>query len=346
MKNRFKMVSFVLLVLSVCAAAGFVQQHSDEAPAVVSAAGKTPLERFGQLKVKGTNLVDAKGKVFQLKGVSTHGLSWFPEYVSKEAFQNLRDSWGANAVRLAMYTAEYNGYCTGSAQNRKNLEALIDQAVGFCDDLGLYAVIDWHILSDSDPNTYKKQSKAFFKKMAQKYAGHKNIIYEICNEPNGSTTWPQIRSYADTVVRTIRRYDKKAVIIVGTPAWSQDAAAAAADPVKGSNIMYAFHFYAATHTEEYRKKLQEAVDAGLAVFVSEFGISEASGNGRIDKAQAEQWMKLLERNKISCIAWNLSNKDEACAMIDSSCTKTYGWKKSDLSESGRWIYDYMRSAAH
>ena len=204
----------------------------------------------------------------------------------------------SHAVRLAMYTAEYNGYCTGSAQNRKNLEALIDQAVGFCDDLGLYAVIDWHILSDSDPNTYKKQSKAFFKKMAQKYAGYNNIIYEICNEPNGSTTWPQIRSYADTVVRTIRRYDKKAVIIVGTPAWSQDAAAAAADPVKGSNIMYAFHFYAATHTEEYRKKLQEAVDAGLAVFVSEFGISEASGNGRIDKAQAEQWMKLLDRKSV------------------------------------------------
>ena len=208
MKNRFKMVSFVLLVLSVCAAAGFVQQHSDEAPAVVSAAGKTPLERFGQLKVSGSHLVNEKGKAVQLRGISTHGLSWYPQYVNKKAFETLRDQWGIHAVRLAMYTAEYNGYCTGSAQNRKNLEALIDQAVGFCDDLGLYAVIDWHILSDSDPNTYKKQSKAFFKKMAQKYAGYNNIIYEICNEPNGSTTWPQIRSYADTVVRT----DRKSVV--------------------------------------------------------------------------------------------------------------------------------------
>lgn len=61
-------------------------------PCRVSAA--TPLSAHGRLSVKGTNLVDAKGRVFQMKGVSTHGLSWFPEYVSKEAFQNLRDSWG------------------------------------------------------------------------------------------------------------------------------------------------------------------------------------------------------------------------------------------------------------
>lgn len=339
MKDRFKAVSIVFLLLLGCAAVNLLHPQAD-APAAVAAATKTPLERFGQLKVSGAHLVNEKGKAVQLKGVSTHGLSWYPQYVNKKAFQTLRDDWGIQAVRLAMYTAEYNGYCTGSAQNKKNLESLIDQAVGYCDDLGLYAVIDWHILSDSDPNTYKKQAKAFFKKMARRYAGHKNIIYEICNEPNGSTTWAQIRSYAQTIIRTIRVYDKNAVIIVGTPTWSQDVDAAAANPIKGNNIMYAFHFYAATHTEAYRKKLQAAVDAGLPVFVSEFGISEASGNGGIDKAEADRWMKLLEKNKISCIAWNLSNKDETCAMIGSSCTKTSGWKRSDLSESGRWIYDY------
>lgn len=338
MKDRFKAVSIVFLLLLGCAAVNLLHPQAD-APAAAAAA-KTPLKRFGQLKVSGAHLVNEKGKAVQLKGVSTHGLSWYPQYVNKKAFQTLRDDWDIQAVRLAMYTAEYNGYCTGSAQNKKNLESLIDQAVGYCDDLGLYAVIDWHILSDSDPNTYKKQAKAFFKKMARRYAGHKNIIYEICNEPNGSTTWTQIRSYAQTIIRTIRVYDKNAVIIVGTPTWSQDVDAAAANPIKGSNIMYAFHFYAATHTEAYRKKLQAAVDAGLPVFVSEFGISEASGNGGIDKAEADRWMKLLEKNKISCIAWNLSNKDETCAMIGSSCTKTSGWKRSDLSESGRWIYDY------
>ena len=183
-------------------------------PCRVSAA--TPLSAHGRLSVKGTNLVDAKGKVFQLKGVSTHGLSWFPEYVSKEAFQNLRDSWGANAVRLAMYTAEYNGYCTGDAGNRKALKKLIHTGVEAASDLGMYVIIDWHILSDGNPNTYKKESLAFFKEMAKKYKAYKNVIYEICNEPNGGTDWGQIKSYAETVIKEIRKIDKNAVILVGT----------------------------------------------------------------------------------------------------------------------------------
>lgn len=212
-------------------------------PCRVSAA--TPLSAHGRLSVKGTNLVDAKGRVFQMKGVSTHGLSWFPEYVSKEAFQNLRDSWGANAVRLAMYTAEYNGYCTGNAGNRKALKKLIHTGVEAASDLGMYVIIDWHILSDGNPNTYKKESLAFFKEMAKKYKAYKNVIYEICNEPNGGTDWGQIKSYAETVIKEIRKIDKNAVILVGTPNWSQDVDIAAANPLKGyKNIMYTLHFYA------------------------------------------------------------------------------------------------------
>ena len=308
----------------------------------VSAVSKTPLARYGRLKVSGSQLVNSKGKAVQLKGISTHGLSWYPQYVNKKAFQTLRDQWGVEVIRLAMYTAEYNGYCTGSAQNQKDLRNLIDKAVRYCDNLGLYVIIDWHILSDSDPNTYKKQSKSFFKTMAKKYARHTNVIYEICNEPNGSTSWNQIKSYAKTIIQTIRSQDKHAVIIVGTPTWSQDVDTAAAAPIKGSNLMYAFHYYASTHTEDYRKKLQAAVDAGLPIFVSEFGICEASGSGTVSKTEANRWMKLLDKNKISCIAWNLSNKDEASALIRSSCTKTSGWKRSDLSETGKWVYDMLR----
>ena len=29
----------------------------------------------------------------------------------------MKKNWNINAVRLAMYTAEYNGYCTGATQN-------------------------------------------------------------------------------------------------------------------------------------------------------------------------------------------------------------------------------------
>ena len=84
----------------------------------------------GALQVKGTKLCDKKGNVVQLRGVSTHGLSWYPQYVNDKCFKELHDKWGANVVRLAMYTAEYNGYCTGNAENRKELKDFI---ILYCD---------------------------------------------------------------------------------------------------------------------------------------------------------------------------------------------------------------------
>lgn len=302
----------------------------------VSAA--TPVSEHGRLSVKGTKLTDAQGKTFQIKGVSTHGLSWYPEYVSKKAFEDLRDKWGVNTVRLAMYTAEYNGYCTGGKANQKTLKNRIDTGVKAATDLGMYVIIDWHILSDGNPNTYKKQSIAFFKEMAEKYKNHKNVIYEICNEPNGGTSWKQIKSYAQAVIKEIRAIDKKAVILVGTPTWSQDVDTASKDPIKGyKNIMYTLHFYADTHRESYRTKAEHAIKAGLPLLVSEFGICDASGNGSVNESEANKWISFLNKNGIGYVAWNLSNKNESSALLKSSCKKQSGWTSGDLSKSGKWL---------
>ena len=125
---------------------------------------------------------------------------------------------------------------------------------------------------------------------------------------------------------------------MGTPTWSQDVDVAAADPITGySNIMYTFHFYAATHGQSYRQKVQTAVKKGLPVFVSEFGISEASGNGRVSTSEGDKWISFLKNNHISYVCWNLSNKDEASALLKPSCTKTSGFADSDLTAQGKWF---------
>lgn len=49
----------------------------------------TPFAQHGRLQVRGIELVDQSGAPFQLKGVSTHGLQWFPQYVSQESFASL-----------------------------------------------------------------------------------------------------------------------------------------------------------------------------------------------------------------------------------------------------------------
>lgn len=299
----------------------------------------------GRLHVKGTKLVDKKGHEVQLRGVSTHGLSWYPQYVNDKCFAQLHDKWGANVVRLAMYTEEYNGYCSGDAKNRSDLKKRIKKGVRLAKKHKMYVIVDWHILSDGNPNSHKKEAKAFFREMSREFKGYNNVIYEICNEPNNGTSWKEIKSYARSVISTIRKNDKKAVIVVGTPTWSQDVDQAAADPIKGDNIMYALHFYAATHKADLRNKMTAAINKGLPVFVTEYGICDASGNGAIDKKEADRWIQTMDEYGVSYIAWNLSNKQESSSIIKSSCPKVSGFKKSELSDEGRWLYHLLRKKA-
>ena len=276
----------------------------------------------------------------QLKGISTHGLAWFPAYVNEDCFRQFREEWNVNVMRLAMYTAENGGYCSGGDQNQ--LKELIHNGVSYATSLDMYVIIDWHILSDNNPNTNKESAKEFFAEMAEKYAGYNNVLYEICNEPNGGTSWSDIKSYAEEVIGVIRSYDEDGIIIVGTPNWSQYVDQAAADPITGyDNIMYALHFYAATHKESLRNTMTAAIDAGLPIFVTEYGICDASGNGAIDENQANQWVSTMNSYGVSYVAWNLSNKGETSAMINSSCNKTSGFTESDLSASGKWLYQML-----
>ena len=295
---------------------------------------------YGALQVIGTQLCDSNGNAVQLRGISTHGLAWFPDYVNAELFRELHDEWKANVVRLAMYTAEYGGYCSGGDQ--KKLKQLIADGVQYATDNDMYVIIDWHILSDGDPNTHKEDAKAFFAEMSEAYSGYDNVLYEICNEPNGGTGWSSIKSYAEEIIPVIRENDEDAVILVGTPNWSQYVDQTAADPITAySNIMYTLHFYAATHTDGLRSTMAAAIDAGLPVFVSEYGICDASGNGAIDEKQANAWVELMDRYGVSYVAWNLSNKNETSAVFKNSCGKLSGFTQEDLSSSGRWLYDML-----
>lgn len=312
------------IVLLACAAALFVIGFAW--------GGKTCLAaKPSALKVKENKIVNASDKTVVLKGVSTHGIAWYPDYVNKRCFKSFK-KMGANTIRLAFYSDDSAGY-------DKALYSKVDEGVKAATDLGMYVIIDWHILSDGNPNTNEKKAKEFFTYFAKKYAGQTNVLYEICNEPNGDVTWERdIKPYAEKMIKLIRKYDKDGIIIVGTPTWSQDVDVVADDPIeKQKNIAYAFHFYAATHKEPLREKLKKANEKGLPVIVTEFSICDASGNGNIDKKEAKKWMKLLKKYKIGRVAWNISNKNETSALIKASCKKTDKISKKNLSKSGKWI---------
>lgn len=299
------------------------------------------VKEHGKLSVKGTQLVDKNGNNFQLKGMSTHGLSWFPEFVNESAFKTLRDDWNTNAVRLAMYTAEYNGYCAGGSQTE--LKALIDKGVQAATNLGMYVIIDWHILNDGNPQTNKSEALKFFGEVSEKYKNYDNVIYEICNEPNGNVSWDNdIKPYAEEVIKVIRKNAPDSVVIVGTPTWSQDIDKAAANPLSEKNVLYALHFYASTHTDWLRQRLTDCYNKGLPVFVSEFGCCDASGNGGNDFDQTRKWLELLDSYGISYMNWNLANKNETSSALREGTAADGNWSENSLSESGKWIRKWFR----
>ena len=313
----------------------------------------TPVGKHGALSVKkidsyeAPTIVDQQGNAVQLRAASTHGVHWFPEYVNKDGFQSLRDEWGLNTVRLAIYPRE-GGYLQG---NQTLLDSKIAEGVEAAKELGMYVIIDWHVLA-YNPNEDLEAAKNFFQKYAEQYKDYNNVIFEICNEPTGTPWYDEsgndIYTYCKEVSKVIRDCGNNSIIICGTNDWSQRVDEVAAKPLKDDgfeNIMYSIHFYAGTHYDNIKNNVRSAISNGTPVFASEFGCCDASGNGGYDFANADDWMNLLKENNISYACWSLCNKAESASYISPSCSKTSGWTTSDLTETGVWLMNTSRGFA-
>ena len=288
----------------------------------------------GRLNVRGRYLCDESGNRVQLRGISTHGIEWYPEYNTETFYREMKEDWHANAMRLAMYTTgDKRAYIDDPA----TVGEIVRQGIIFTGKADMYTLVDWHILGDNDPMMHVEEAKTFFDKISREFAEDPHVIYEICNEPNGDdVTWDVIKTYANEVIPVIRKNSPDALILVGTPRWSQRVDLAAEAPLDYDNVMYVLHFYAATHKEELRDILRTALSKELPLFVTEYGICEASGNGELNFEEAGKWLSLLDENDISYCAWNFSNCDESGALLKKDCKKTSGFTEEDLNESGRW----------
>ena len=277
--------------------------------------------------------------------MSTHGLGWFPEAVSENSFRVRRDDWGCNTIRLAMYIEEYNGgEMLYLAQPQRNLE-LVTKGVDACSNLGMYVIVDWHVLNPGDPTTHTEDAKKFFSQMAQMYRNYPNIIYEICNEPNSGPDWNRVKSYAEQVIPVIRKYDPDAIIICGTPTWSQDIDQAANNRLSDKNTVYAFHFYAASHSQ-LKNKVTSCYDKGLPILVSEFGTCQNTGDGYVDENETNSWFNLLDEREIGYLNWSFCNKPEsASAFVSGTNLSAIQKGEGQLTQSGKIIRKHLRERA-
>jgi endoglucanase len=301
---------------------------------------RTAVEVNGQLRVCGTKLCNEDRQPVQLRGMSTHGLQWYRQCVNDGSMDALATDWDANVMRLSMYIQE-GGYETDPERFTQMMHELIEQV----SSRGMYVIVDWHMLTPGDPHDNLDLAKTFFAEIAQAHADKPNILYEVANEPNG-VDWPTIKAYHEQIIPVIREHDPDSVILLGTRAWSSLGVSDGADetevvdnPVDAENIMYTFHFYAASHDNEYLDTLSRAADQ-LPMFVTEFGTQEYTGDGPNDFDMAGQYLDLMADKQIGWTNWNYSDDHRSGAVFnEGTCPDGPYTGTEPLKEAGKWIKD-------
>jgi endoglucanase len=304
----------------------------------------TPIERHGQLQVIGTDLCNQDGEPVQLQGMSTHGIQWYgwDEFLTPGAMEALSTDWQADLCRVAMYVQE-GGYETDPEGFTQEVNRIVEAIT----QRGMYAIIDFHVHDPGNPLESLEYAERFFDDIAAQHADKDNVIFEICNEPN-NVDWASIKEYAERIIPIIRNHDAESPIVVGTRGWSSlgfaDIGPAGPqeiidNPVQGDNLLYAYHFYAATHGEWERTQLAEAAGE-LPIFVTECGSMEASGDGESDFDSAQAFMDVLASHNISWAFWSYSDDWRTSGIWQEGTTED--WTTDSLTVTGEWVREQIR----
>lgn len=325
-----------------------------------------PVSQYGQL-ITGKNSA-GEGHIYgscegvkdgaevQVRGMSLYW-SLMPqavEYWSEEGIASMVRDMNIQIVRAAMATGsedwngEYNGqklqgYGSNPTLQKNLMKTVVEAAI----KQDIYVIIDWH---SHNANNQTEASKAFFQEMAQTYGQYDNVIFELFNEPE-DISWSIVKDYANQVIPTIRQYSDN-LILVGNPRWDQKPHWAARDGVtdSGNNTAYTMHFYAVDHciygTEGWGdgdrdkcpgQSAEDAIKAGSAVFVSEWGTGDKSGGGYPDATKNQNWQEFINKYKLSWANWSASHISEGTAAFSGSSNKN----SLQYSASGDVVKGYL-----
>jgi len=273
----------------------------------------SPVAKHGQLSVQNGKIVDKNGDPVALRGMSFYwdrdGWDGYQFYTAA-AVNKLADEWKVDIIRAAF---------SGPQGNISRIKTVVDAAIA----KGIYVILDYH---SHNAHGEEPTAQSFFNTFLNdaNYVGKPNILYEIYNEPVGESYekagdhWRTIKPYMQRMVTLIRGKDAKNIILVGTPWYCLRVDVAAADPPTGTNLAYVFHFYAADELHDIPTKsgvITMAVnDRKQAVYVSEFGTSEASGKGKISTEKTKNWFELLDRLSIGWCNWSVSANEESAVL--------------------------------
>ena len=329
-----KIILFTLFALSLVFGANRVGPVSEYGELLAGApSGKGYI--YGSCK--GIN----SGDEVQVRGMSLYWslLDQALEFWNADAVNTMVRDMKIEIIRAAMATGneDWSGPAKGYGSDPDKQKNYVNTVVQAAIDNDIYVIIDWH---SHEANNQTESAKNFFREMAQKWGKYDNVIFEIFNEPQ-MVEWSVVKNYAEQIVPVIRQYSDN-LIVVGNPQWSATPNSAKDNKVTDSknNIAYTFHYYACTHkTGTEGANVTKAMNAGLSVFVTEWGTGNADGSGDVTNCTDAntRWQTFMNNNKLSWANWSAS-------MISEGTAAFYGGSsKYNLSytPSGKAVKEYL-----
>jgi hypothetical protein len=232
--------------------------------------GKWPQE----LRVRGNQVLNTVGKPVWLQGLNVVSLEWTPtgESVLRSTLMAV-DNWRANIIRLPVKEEYWFGKAPEQQDNGAAYRQLVDNVVTLAANRGAYVLLDLHRFRA--PN---QEHAAFWKDAAARYKDHPAVLFDLFNEPHG-TSWevwrnggfvPDKETPADEdaflsaeekakaakgfqavgmqgLLNAVRETGARNIVVVGGLDWAYDlsgiANGFALDDKNGNGIIYATHIY-------------------------------------------------------------------------------------------------------
>ena len=299
------------------------------------------------IKVNGNKFINEKGDTILFRGVAIAD----PDKIeqegrwNKDLFVNVKE-FGATIVRLPVHPAAWR------ARTPLKYLQLLDQAVDWCTDLGMYVIIDWHsignlgmeLFQNSEYNTTRQETYEFWRIISIHFKGNNTVaFYELFNEPTlasgrmGSMSWSEWKKINENIIHLIRAYDTERIPLVAGLDWAYDLTPLRIEPIDAEGIGYVTHPYAHKCKRPYVPKWDEAF--GFAanrypVVATEFGFSFGTREWEDNGDYGKEIISYLEERGISWVCW-VFDPEWHPMLIES-------WDTFKLTKSG----EFFKQALH
>ena len=306
----------------------------------------TNSKRLALVQVRGNRFINSTGDTVLFRGLAIadpdkieHQGHW-----TRELFSHVKEM-GAKIVRIPVHPAAWR-----ERTPAKYLQ-LLDQAVGWCTELGMYIVIDWHSIGNlgmelfQEPvyNTTRRETYEFWRTIAGHFTGNTTVaFYEIFNEPTlangqlGRMSWSEWKKINEDIIALIRAYDRETIPLVAGLDWGYDLTPLRIEPIEAEGIGYITHPYPHKRAHPREPEWEEAFGFAAErypIVASEFGFILGKQGMADNGDYGKRIIAYLEARGISWIAW-VFDPDWYPNMFRS-------WETYELTEGGQFFKQAM-----